>query len=105
MQFPVFTKKQMFMIDVSLAIDGYVSLKETESFEMGKFSKYKEEEILVTLMQNLRTEIIPIIIGALSMCLVWSMECQLEVQLARHHSTDGCKLSKVVNNNIMVFDF
>ena len=54
--------KTCLLIDISVPADDNVCLKEME-----KLSKYKDLEIEITRMWNLKTETIPIIIGALGL--------------------------------------
>ncbi len=55
-------ERKCLLIEVSVPADDNVSLKEME-----KLSKYKDLEIEITRMWGLKTETIPIIIGALGM--------------------------------------
>ena len=55
-------KTCLLLIDISVPADDNVCLKEME-----KLSKYKDLEIEITRMWNLKTETIPIIIGALGL--------------------------------------
>ena len=55
-------ERKCLLIEVSVPTDDNVSLKEME-----KLSKYKDLEIEITRMWGLKTETIPIIVGALGM--------------------------------------
>ena len=53
-------EKMCLLIDVSVPCDGNVTAKSAE-----KYLKYKDLAIEVSRMWNVRTEIVPVIIGAL----------------------------------------
>ena len=57
-----YQERKCLLIEVSVPTDDNVSLKEME-----KLSKYKDLEIEITRMWGLKTETIPIIVGALGM--------------------------------------
>ena len=52
--------KTCVMIDVSLPDDKNVALKEAE-----KISKYKDLEIEINRMWNVKTKVVPVVVGAL----------------------------------------
>jgi hypothetical protein len=53
-------EKICLVLDIAISDDSYVNTKET-----GKLRKYKDLEIEVRRVWNLRTKIVPVIIGAL----------------------------------------
>ena len=73
-----YQERKCLLIEVSVPTDDNVSLKEME-----KLSKYKDLEIEITRMWGLKTETIPIIVGALGMIKESNNICEKEREMMR----------------------
>ncbi|KAJ8024707.1 hypothetical protein HOLleu_34687 [Holothuria leucospilota] len=58
-----FKEKKCLLIDVAVPSDKNISIKTTE-----KLSKYKDLEIEICRMWQMKTETVPVVVGALGMC-------------------------------------